>query len=78
MILSNHTKERMQKKGISKDEIIACIEHGSKEIEGFMHGEYRYGKRLELKHKTIFVIYTHVGDEKRVITCFNEKRKSRK
>lgn len=70
MILSGHAIERMLKKGITETEVKECIEHGCMEIELPVRGEMRYGKKLDLKNRSIVVIYTLSGNEPRVITVY--------
>ncbi len=71
MILSEHAKEEMLADGISEDEVRQCLEFGSLEMEQPVRGEMRYGRQLDLKHNSIVVIYTLVGEEQRVITAYS-------
>jgi len=75
MILSDHAKEEMQASGITEDEVNVCLEHGELEIKQVVDGETRYGNKIVFKEKTIIVIYTYAGEEKRVITCYSIWRK---
>ncbi len=75
MIISNRAKEEMRASGITAEEISACLEHGTPEIKQVVKGEMRYGNKLELKDKTIIVIYTYQNEKRRVITCYPIRRK---
>lgn len=75
MIISDHAHDEMAHAGISEAEVRDCLEHGELEIEQVVQGETRYGKRLELKDKTIMVIYTIRNDEERVVTAYTIRRK---
>ncbi len=57
MIFSDHVYKEMQQAGISEEEAKQCLGHGELEIKQIVKGETRCGKRLELKYKTIMVIY---------------------
>lgn len=57
MIISDHARDEMENAGITEDEVRDCLEHGTLEIKQVVEGETRYGKKLELKEKTIMVIY---------------------
>ena len=72
---SPHAEDEMQKSGISKEDVQACLEHGELAIKQAVAGEVRYGKELQLADKKIIVIYTFKGEETRVITCYPVKRK---
>lgn len=65
----------MQADDTAEDEVHSCLEHGELEIKQQVQGEMRYGKKLELKNKTILVIYIHRGEVQRVITCYLIRRK---
>ena len=73
--LSSHAQKEMENSDITEDEIKSCLEHGELEIKQFVGGELRYGKKLELKDKTIMVIYTFIKTKIRVITVYPIKRK---
>ena len=75
MIISDHARKAMLNDGITEEEIKACIEHGEREIKQLAEGEVRYGNKLELKNKTIIVIYTYRDKKTRVITCYIIQRK---
>jgi len=75
MIISNHAHDEMQQAGITEDEVNQCLEYGGLEIRQFVKGEIRYGKKIELKTKTIMVIYTIRNKEERVITAYTIRRK---
>ncbi|MBI2147172.1 DUF4258 domain-containing protein [Candidatus Woesearchaeota archaeon] len=75
MIVSEHAQQEMQASGISKEEIIACLENGELEYQKVIHGEMRYLRRIDFKDKTIMVAYTYRESEIRVITCYNHNRK---
>jgi len=75
MIISDHAHEEMQNSGITEDEVRQCLDHGDLEITQFIKCEKRYGKKLNLKNKTIMVIYTFVRNEERVITAYTIRRK---
>jgi len=65
----------MDDDGITEEELKSCLEHGQLEIKQFVSGEFRSGKRLELKDKTVMVIYTQRKEVTRVITCYIIQRK---
>lgn len=75
MILSDHAKEEMQHSNISEEEVRQCLEYGELIIKQLINNEKRYGKEINLKERTIVVIYTYVNDEERVITTYPIKRK---
>lgn len=75
MILSDHAKEKMLALGITADEITTCIDYGVIEIKNIVNGEVRYSKRLDIKNKSIMVVFTYRESETRVITCYKLKRK---
>ncbi len=75
MITSDHARDEMDKAGISEQEVRDCLEHGELEINQIVAGETRYGKKLELKDKTIMVIYTIRNQEERIITAYTIRRK---
>lgn len=75
MIISDHAHEEMNKAGISEQEVRDCLKHGELDIKQIVAGETRYGKKLDLKDKTIMVIYTIRNQEERVITTYLIKRK---
>lgn len=72
---SDHAKNEIVASGITEEEVRECIEHGEREIKQVVDGETRYGNKLELKDKTIIVIYTYRGEETRIITCYPVWRK---
>ncbi len=73
--ISDHARKAMEDDDLTEDEIKQCLEHGELEIKQLVKGEMRYGKKLELKNKTIMVVFTHRNDIQRVITCYLIKRK---
>jgi len=73
--LSDHAKAEMETSEITKNEVIACLEHGSDEIIQVVNGETRYGKKILLKDKTLMVIYTYKGHIIRIITTYIVWRK---
>ncbi len=73
--ISEHAREAMEDDGISEEEISACLEHGETEIKEYINGEVRYGKKIELKNKTVMVIFTNKDEKQRVITCYLIRRK---
>jgi len=75
MIVSDHAKDEMQKADITENEAKQCLEHGELEIKEIVKGEVRYGKKLDLKNKTIIVIYTLRANEERIITAYIVRRK---
>jgi len=75
MIISDHARDEMVQAGITKDDVRNCLRHGELEIKQIVDGETRYGKRLELKDKTIMIIYTMRNDEERIITAYTIRRK---
>ena len=75
MIFSGHAREEMQNARISEEEVKGCIEHGELEIKEVVQGETRWGKKLDLKDKTIMVIYTLRENEERIITTYVIRRK---
>ena len=76
MMLSEHAREEMRNDDISEKEVEQCLKYGEHEIIQIVKGEKRYGKKLELKDKTIMVIYTIKNNEDRVITTYTIKRKN--
>ncbi|MCX6709122.1 MAG: DUF4258 domain-containing protein [Candidatus Woesearchaeota archaeon] len=70
MILSVHAKERMLSKNISEDEVLQCLDFGVLKATNCVEGEIRHYKRLDLKEKSVVVIYTFENDELRVITVY--------
>lgn len=60
----------MLKKGISEDEVIECLDFGIPQATKSVEGEVRHAKLLELKGKSVVVIYTFREDELRVITTY--------
>ncbi|MEK6921692.1 MAG: DUF4258 domain-containing protein [Nanoarchaeota archaeon] len=77
MIISDHAKEEMEASGITEEEVKACLENGELEIKQIVDGETRYGNKIMLKDKTIIVIYTYRGEEKRIITAYPVWRKKK-
>ncbi len=77
MIISEHVKEEMRASGITEEEVKECVEHGDLEIKQVVNGETRYGNKLAMKNKTIIVIYTYRGEEKRIITAYPVWRKKK-
>ena len=75
MMLPKHAREEMQNDDISEQEVEQCLRYGEHEITQIVKGEKRYGKKIELKEKTIMVIYTVQNNEDRVITTYTIKRK---
>ncbi len=75
MILSGHAQDEMRRAGITEENIEHCLMSGVLEIKQIVKGEMRYGKKLELKDKTIMVIYTFQNKEERVITAYPVRRK---
>ena len=72
---SDHAKARMNASDISEEEVLSCVQNGELEINQIVKGEMRYGKKLELKDKTIIVIYTHLNSTIRIITTYLIRRK---
>jgi len=72
--ISDHARKAMDDDAISEDEVNQCLDQGELEIKQVVNGEMRYGKKLELKEKTIMVIYTH-SDIDRIITTYVIRRK---
>lgn len=77
MIISEHAKEEMEVSGITEEEVKACLESGELEIKQIVDAETRYGNKMTFKDKTIIVIYTYRGEEKRVITAYPIWRKKK-
>ncbi len=75
IVISDHARKAMDDDGITEEELTSCLEHGQLEIKQFVSGELRYGKKVELKNKTIMVIYTQKKEVIRVITCYTIQRK---
>ena len=75
MIISDHAFDEMQNDGITEAEIEQCLRYGELEIKQIVQGESRYGKKLELKDKTIMTIYAFQGNEERIITVYVIRRK---
>lgn len=73
--ISEHAREEMEDDGITEDEVEECLEHGELEIKQIVKGEMRYGKKRELKDKTIIMIYTYKEGIQRVITGYTVRRK---
>lgn len=73
--IPEHARKEMEDDDITEEEVRWCLGQGEKEIKELVNGEMRYGKRLELKDKTIMVIYTYRGEITRVITCYTIRRK---
>ena len=73
--LSEHARKAMADDEITEEEVNTCLEHGELEIKQQVKGEFRWGKKLSLKDKTIMVIYTEKESTKRVITCYTIRRK---
>ncbi len=71
----DHARKEMENDGITEEEVCWCLEHGDLEIKELVKGEMRYGKKLELKDKTMMVIYTFRGEVTRVVTCYTIGRK---
>lgn len=76
MIISDHAKEEMLKDGISEEDVRQCLEHGTGIMQNCVDGETRYGKKLAMKDRAVFVIYTFRHEEPRVITAYtvNDQR----
>lgn len=77
MIISDHAKEEMKASDITEEDVKACLETGELEIKQIVDGETRYGNKLVMKNKTIIVIYTYRGEEKRIITAYPVWRKKK-
>ena len=75
MIISSHAKDEMLQADISEEEVEQCLAHGELEIKQIVKSETRYGKQLDLKFKTIMVIYTLRNREERVVTAYPIRRK---
>lgn len=75
MILSYHAREAMSEDGIAEEEVRQCLEHGELVTSRRFASETRYVKRIELKGKSIVVIYTFRNNEERVITTYILKNK---
>lgn len=75
MIISSHAREEMMQSDINEEEVKQCLECGEVEIKQIVKGETRYGKKLDLKFKTIIIIYTRRNKEERIITVYPIKRK---
>ena len=73
--ISAHARKAMDDDEITEDEIFQCLEYGELEIKQLVKGELRWGKLLELKDKTIMVIFTEREETVRVITCYALRRK---
>ncbi|MEK6834785.1 MAG: DUF4258 domain-containing protein [Nanoarchaeota archaeon] len=73
--ISDHARDEMESSNIIEDEVKACLEYGNLEIKQSVKNELRYGKKIQLKDKTIIVIYTKVKDKIRVITAYPIRRK---
>ena len=75
MIISDHARDEMVQAGIIEQEVHDCLEHGELEIKQIVAGETRYGKKLELKEKTIMIIYTIRDEGGRIITAYTIRRR---
>jgi len=75
VVFSPHAIREMLRRKISLEEALHCLNHGELIIRQNVKGETRYGKRIELRDKTILVIYVHENTTTKVITCYPIKRK---
>ena len=75
MIISNHARWEMFQAEISEEEVANCLEYSEMKIRGVKKGELRYGKRFQLKDKSIMVIYTFRMGAPRVVTVYPIRRK---
>ena len=75
MILSDHAKTEMEHSNISEKEIRQCLEYGKVIIKQLVKNEMRYGKEIDLKDRTIVIIYTYFNDEEKIITTYPIRRK---
>ena len=73
MILSEHAKEEMLKDGITEEEVKQCLEHGTEIMKNCVNGEMRYGRKLEMKDRSVIAIYTFRNGETRVITAYTDE-----
>ena len=76
MIIPAHAQREMALSGITEEEVRSCVGHGNLEIRQVVRGEVRYGKKLELKDKTVVAIYTLRHNEERVVTAYLIRRRS--
>ena len=75
IVLSPHARSAMEEHSITEDAIRTALEHGECCIKMQVGKELRYGNKLELKDKTIVVIYTHQEEATRIITCYPLRRR---
>ncbi|MBI4148022.1 DUF4258 domain-containing protein [Candidatus Woesearchaeota archaeon] len=75
MIISDHARDEMAQEGITEDDVRNCLTHGELEIKQIVDGETRYGKQIDLKNKTIMIIFTIRNKEERIITAYAIRRK---
>ncbi len=73
--ISDHARKAMADDDITEAEVKICLTQGELEIKQFVNREMRYGTKLELKDKTIMVIYTLHEKVERVITAYVIRRK---
>ena len=73
--ISDHARDEMESSDIAEDEVKTCLEHGTLKIKQFIKNELRYGKRIDLKDKSIIVIYTKTKSKIRVVTTYPIRRK---
>jgi len=75
MILSVHAKEEMLTDDISEEEVKQCLDFGRLETTNCVNGEIRHAKRLDVKNKSVVVVYTFKDEETRVITVYATRNK---
>ena len=73
--ISAHARARMERKGISLEEVEECVKHGRLVSQQAVSGEMRYARTSDFKDKTVTVVYAVRKDRERVITCYPIRRK---
>jgi len=75
IVFAPHAIREMLRREISREEALQCLNYGRLIIRQIVNGETRYGKRIELKDKTIIVIYLYKDSTTKIITCYPIRRK---
>ena len=76
MITSGHARAAMEEHGISEAEVAAAVACGRKLAQKIVKDEIRYSRAIDLKGRTIIVIFTFRDDQPRVITCYPLRSKT--
>jgi len=75
MIISDHAKDRMSRKGISEEEVKKCAYEGILRTKTVINGEIRHVNVLQMKDKTIVTVQTFESLERKIITVYLLMRK---